>query len=803
MAVLAICPGVFVSSQPTDKDRQAPGLIARGWRWLRSQQRDAWFHTPLTEATAPAAESPPESQSKRPPRAPKKSVTSQAPQPLLFAPWQLELTPALKKTIKADVAARLPEHAQPSAAQWKMIFSTTPATCVVAGAGAGKSTSLVLRVLVLHHYMGFELDSMSVVTFTRESRRDFIKKLCQVFDMWGVTYVFEKVREVVRTYHSLVLPLIHALPGLAEVRAFENLGAAATGSEEANPFQLRLNDIQRQLMNECYRSLMSSDPSFSGHVGSLRASAAQLRKLDPQDPDVQKRLKALSLASARDAELCDLIEEHWRAQDAWPIKGIKIDRQAIDIKGFTFHTHGYTARLNTWVVLGFEPGTDAQLTRPTAKIPIWGEWAVKRTLFQAFCDKPLIWLDNPSDAKKVLTSLNGKGLTGPGFEYQLPGELTPAPLLDCFVAAATFIENLGLQVVDAIDRMSWNAEDSEADFFAALRLFWPALEAHLQNQTPPVMLFNRMFALLGEGPGSRVSELPDDALRPMSHLLVDEFQDISAQIVGWLRASLAEILRRSTALAGERAAQNSSLMCVGDDWQSIYGWRGSNPSYFMQFNRTFSAHKHTRVLLIDNYRSHQAIIDAAEHIVASAPAIPGKKALARRVFDREPSPVILLSRDLADLARRAAEHHAAGDSILVLYRRNSDRQALAEHIQGLLQADQALPAEQRRLRQLTFHSAKGLQADAVFLLGDCQYASRSPYKNQVYALAGLAQAVQVDGYDSAQHEEALRLAYVGITRAIHSCYWYVETAAKPGARASDRVDARMPCFNDVRTKPKR
>lgn len=794
-----------MSSQPTDKDRQAQGLIARGWRWLRSQQRDAWFHTPLIQSPAPepSCEPTPASTSKRPARAPKKPATLPAPQPLLFAPWQLEFTPALKKTIKADVAARLPEHAQPSAAQWKMIFSTTPATCVVAGAGAGKSTSLVLRVLVLHHYLGFELDSLSVVTFTRESRRDFIKKLCEVFDKWGISYLFENVLEVVRTYHSLVLPMVHALPGLSDVRAFENLGAAGAGAEEANPFQLRLNDTQRQLMNECYRDLMTSDPAFASHIASLRKGAAQLRKLDPQDADVQKRLKALSLASARDVELCDLIEDQWRNANAWPIKGIKIDRQAIDIKGFTFHTHGYIAKLDTWVVLGFDANTAPQLTRPGAKIPVWGEWAVKRTLFQAFCDKPLIWLDNPADAKKVLSALNSKALSGPGFEYQLPGELSPAPLLDCFVAAATFIENLGLQVVDAIDRMTWDADDPETAFFAALRTYWPALEAHLQRQTPPIMLFNRMFALLGEGSDSKVGELPDEALRPMSHLLVDEFQDISAQIVGWLKASLAEILRRGSSLAGERAAQHSSLMCVGDDWQSIYGWRGSTPGYFMQFNRTFSAHKHTRILLIDNYRSHQVVIDAAEHVVASAPAIPGKKAQARTTFAREPVPVTVLTRDLADLARRAAEHHAAGDSILVLYRRNSDRQALAEHIQGLLQLEQALPVDQRRLRQLTFHSAKGLQADAVFLLGDCQYASRSPYKNQVYALAGLATPGQVDGYDSAQHEEALRLAYVGITRAIHSCYWYVETATRPGARASDRVDASLPCFSDLRVKPKR
>ena len=55
----------------------------------------------------------------------------------LFDDWRLPLSAELKKQIKADVGALLPEYAQPSAAQWKMIFSDTPSTSVVAGAGAG------------------------------------------------------------------------------------------------------------------------------------------------------------------------------------------------------------------------------------------------------------------------------------------------------------------------------------------------------------------------------------------------------------------------------------------------------------------------------------------------------------------------------------------------------------------------------------------------------------------------------------------------------------------------------------------
>jgi hypothetical protein len=40
----------------------------------------------------------------------------------------------------------------------------------------------------------------------------------------------------------------------------------------------------------------------------------------------------------------------------------------------------------------------------------------------------------------------------PGFDYKLKGELASAPLLDCFVSAASFIENLGLDVPTAVGR---------------------------------------------------------------------------------------------------------------------------------------------------------------------------------------------------------------------------------------------------------------------------------------------------------------------------------------------------------------
>jgi len=723
----------------------------------------------------------------------------------LFDDWRLPLTAELKKRIKADVARLLPARAQPSAAQWKMIFSDTPSTSVVAGAGAGKSTTLVLRILLLSHYLGFELDSMTVVTFTRESRKDFINKLIEIFTLWGQPLNLKQARELVRTFHSRILPMVRSLPGFERLQAFENLSdRPQSGAEEvdSNPFDLRINDAQRQQLNACYHRLFNEDERFRQLIQPLSRAGLQLKELERDHPDVQKRMAVTELAAKRDEELCDVIEDLWFRAGAWPIKGIEPNRQTFEINGSRFHAHGYIPSVDAWVVLGFDPKENAQLTRPNAKLSVRAEWAVKRTLFQAFCRKPLIWLDSYESSRRVLAMLAGDASAGPGFDYKVKGELASAPLLDCFVGAAGFIENLGLDVSDAVSRMSFAKDDPDRFFFEALSLFWRAFEDHLLDQKPPVMTYNRMFALFSEHSPENLKLLSDELLRPMAHLMIDEFQDVSPQIVSWIRASLNEIRSRGPAMHVGRGAQRSSLLCVGDDWQSIYGWRGSSPSYFMEFNKEFPSPGTTRVMLSDNYRSHQHIIDAAEHIVRAAPAIAGKK--ARASGEPKPlQPVNVLERDDEALGERLAEHYRRGDSILMLYRKSSDKLLIEKHIQPVLNLDSSLPYEARRLKQLTYHSAKGLQADAVFLLGDCQHLTSSPYKNQVYRMAGLGKTGESEPYDSAQKDEILRLAYVGITRAVSHCYWYVEpqeTQAVNMPRASDRVARNKPFFVDHRSE---
>ena len=83
-----------------------------------------------------------------------------------------------------------------------------------------------------------------------------------------------------------------------------------------------------------------------------------------------------------------------------------------------------------------------------------------------------------------------------------------------------------------------------------------------------------------------------------SHLLVDEFQDTNTIQYAWLRV-----------LAGK----TGKVMAVGDDDQSIYGWRGAKIENIHQFTEDFTAVATVR--LEQNYRSTQTILDAANGLI--------------------------------------------------------------------------------------------------------------------------------------------------------------------------------------------
>ncbi|TPI12933.1 UvrD-helicase domain-containing protein [Mesorhizobium sp. B4-1-1] len=123
--------------------------------------------------------------------------------------------------------------------------------------------------------------------------------------------------------------------------------------------------------------------------------------------------------------------------------------------------------------------------------------------------------------------------------------------------------------------------------------------------------------------------------RRFKYILVDEYQDTNTAQYMWLRllaqrpnsgrGPSAEGRKSDRASAGQAAPAEASerpvvsenkvnICCVGDDDQSIYGWRGAEVDNILRFDKDFPGA--TIIRLERNYRSTAHILGAASHLIA-------------------------------------------------------------------------------------------------------------------------------------------------------------------------------------------
>ena len=150
-------------------------------------------------------------------------------------------------------------------------------------------------------------------------------------------------------------------------------------------------------------------------------------------------------------------------------------------------------------------------------------------------------------------------------------------------------------------------------------------------------------------------------------VLVDEFQDTN---------------RAQYLLVRQLAREHREICVVGDDDQSIYGWRGADIRNMLDFRDDFA--DATLIRLEQNYRSTRTILDAANAVIAENADRLGKTLYTLRQGG-EPVTLVIVAdeRDEAEwvtreLKDRAATDHYAWSEMAILYRTNAQSRAFEE-----------------------------------------------------------------------------------------------------------------------------
>ncbi len=218
--------------------------------------------------------------------------------------------------------------------------------------------------------------------------------------------------------------------------------------------------------------------------------------------------------------------------------------------------------------------------------------------------------------------------------------------------------------------------------------------------------------------------LRDETAKRYRYIFVDEFQDTSED-----NFRLLKLLT---------SGKESNLFMVGDDWQSIYGFRGSRVEYIIDAKKFFPDIDIHKLKL--NYRSRREIVSLSNDFIKNnknrtskkLKSFKGKGGVINDYYAENLEEEIEIIRDIL--------LNEVGDSseIAILYRNNWQGNFIIKNIND---ADLLKPG---RLQLMTIHSSKGLEFESVII-------------------AGISDSIIPDS--SSDIEEERRLLYVALTRA--------------------------------------
>ncbi len=244
---------------------------------------------------------------------------------------------------------------------------------------------------------------------------------------------------------------------------------------------------------------------------------------------------------------------------------------------------------------------------------------------------------------------------------------------------------------------------------------------------------------------------------PFGYILVDEFQDISPA-----RARLLKALLDS--------APDAQLLAVGDDWQAIYRFGGSDIAVMREFGERFGAFE--RIDLETTFRCADRIAAVATDFVLRNPAQIRKTVRAMR---RAGGPAVhvglpgnrglsLLKEALDRIAADAARYEGTSEVLLLgRYR----------HLRPPNLGSLAKQYPRLRFIWMTVHRAKGLEADYAVVLGMCSGKYGFPVEIVDDPLLDLVMAAP----ETHPNAEERRLLYVALTRARRQAFLLAEGGA--------------------------
>lgn len=271
------------------------------------------------------------------------------------------------------------------------------------------------------------------------------------------------------------------------------------------------------------------------------------------------------------------------------------------------------------------------------------------------------------------------------------------------------------------------AEVKEKELLKEIMKCYICYESYLNKEN--LIDFNDMISLA-------IKSLENTTFK-YKYVIVDEYQDTSITKLILLK----KIIKLSDA----------SFFAVGDDFQSIYGFTGSDINIITKFKKYFFNSKIYKLKI--TYRNANELIRLAGNFIMKNP-YQIRKRLCSFKKDRHPLQIVYYE-DLNNKINQVIKEDKI-DDLFILSRNNCD-------------LDNVNIFSNLRLRKLTIHKSKGLQADCVFVIGLSDNANGFPNKYQSHEILRFVNKHKV----KYPYDEERRLFYVALTRCKKKVYLFV------------------------------
>ncbi len=239
------------------------------------------------------------------------------------------------------------------------------------------------------------------------------------------------------------------------------------------------------------------------------------------------------------------------------------------------------------------------------------------------------------------------------------------------------------------------------------------------------------------------------------YIIIDEYQDIS--------------FSRFNLIKGVRDLSGARLICVGDDWQSIYRFAGSDVSLFSNFEKHVGNYE--QLLIERTYRNSQSLIDISSKYIQKNPKQISKKPSSNKEPLEDPLNFVYYKPDeieevfINEIQKLVSKY--GEKSILVLGRHSFDINDLIRlrpdsKIKYIERNDtlEVKGLEKINIKYLTVHKSKGTEADNVIILNLRNHLMGFPNKMTDDPILSLLLSEE----EEYRFAEERRLFYVALTR---------------------------------------